>query len=91
MIYFPSTNKYLIEARGGAEREISSNRYSNTCRRQRRGKRKKQEEEEKREDNYQMIRIRDDTSKVIDFKNYCRRSWSHYTEIKPAIWLSIYF
>jgi hypothetical protein len=38
MIYFPYTNEYLFEARGG-EGEISSNRYSNTCGRQRRGRR----------------------------------------------------
>jgi hypothetical protein len=57
MTYFPCTNEYLYEARGGAEGAISSNKYRNTCRKQRRGRREREEEEEKREDNYQVIRI----------------------------------
>jgi hypothetical protein len=40
MIYFLSDNEYLFEAGGGVERAAtSSNRYSNTCKRQRRVRR----------------------------------------------------
>jgi hypothetical protein len=51
MTYFPCTNEYLYEARGGAEgAATSSNKYRNTCGRQRRGRSEEKEEEgEKRE------------------------------------------
>ena len=74
MIYFPHTNEYLLEARG-RERATSSNKYRNTCGRQRRG----EEEEEEREDNYQVILIRDDTSRAVYPKNYCRDVFSGLT------------
>jgi hypothetical protein len=39
----------------------------------------KEEEEEKREGNYQVIRIRDDTSKIVYPKNYRRDVFSGLT------------
>jgi hypothetical protein len=75
MIYFPHTNEYLLEARG-RERATSSNKYRNTCGRQRRGRGERGGGgEEEREDNYQVIRIRDDTSKTVYPKNYRRNGF----------------
>ncbi|HEU0145041.1 MAG TPA: hypothetical protein VFQ47_09675 [Nitrososphaera sp.] len=49
--------------------------------------REEEEEKEKKKKKertiYQIIPIRDNTSKVIDFKNYCCSSLTNYTGVKP--------